>query len=187
MRKLSRVSRWRLVDQVQTHCEWTALYVSNEVEIVSTILDIDAAVAAVAILDGVKTLIASAHLAPFKENGQLRIQQLAQIMSMVESDQCVIIAGDLNIRQDEATRFLRSQPSLKDASTVMPGALKDKATWDSFVNKYHSESFEFRSCFDRVFLSKSWDIADYRLVGKSKFGGTFLSDHFGICTTVKPS
>jgi endonuclease/exonuclease/phosphatase family metal-dependent hydrolase len=53
-------------------------------------------------------------------------------------------------------------------------------TWDTRVNRYFKDGFEFLARFDRVFCSADAQVVLYSLVGDCKVDGGCLSDHYGI-------
>lgn len=127
---------------------------------------------------------ASCHLSPFKENEEARIMQLFNFLALQPVDD-YIIAGDMNVREDEAKRWLKDFPNLigrrlKDAWVSTGSDVKAKFTWDSRVNKYFQEGFAFVCRFDRIFVSDNVKCANYKLIGNVPFRGGFLSDHYGL-------
>ncbi|KAI3654533.1 hypothetical protein MP228_000587 [Amoeboaphelidium protococcarum] len=108
--------------------------------------------------------IAAVHFAPFKEGGQERLLQMANILKLPLSDangngqlkvKHLIVAGDANVRADEVKTMLRLSKSLHqelhdlvdDLDTTSDG-LKPFYTWNSFKNRYHGNgAFQFSMPF----------------------------------------
>ena len=120
------------------------------------------------------------HLFPYKNNIATRLGQLEDILSQVDKDQPLIIAGDMNMRESETERVL-STFSLEDAF-LLKGTKETKFTWDSKINKYHEKSHEFAARFDRV-LVRGLEVSEFALIANrpsSEIKNHFLSDHYGI-------
>lgn len=122
----------------------------------------------------------SCHLFPFKNNSSTRFGQLEDILHEVDDDMPLIIAGDMNMREDETKQVLSSF-NVKDAF-YLKGSKETKFTWDSRINRYNENSHKFIARFDRIFI-RGFDISEFRLIGNkpiSENNDHFLSDHYGI-------
>jgi hypothetical protein len=150
-------------------------------------------------LDGLSVGIASFHFAPFPDSAHIREAQLQAIMEVMQTEgcDCVLLAGDANMRKRENT--MPEQFGLVDAFTSAGSPPTACYSWDSFENQYHndSNSYPFRCRFDRVmFGSPSFfgqcaahlGVRRFSLVGHQPATAEckthFLSDHFGLCATI---
>jgi len=169
---------YNVVGSVETHCGFTMVLVKAST--LALRLEIRGAPAIGAIVDGVAYI--SMHLAPTKINANERIKQMCNIMaSMPPSVQDFVVVGDSNMRKTEDTAF--EGIGLGDA-WKMTGQLKRKEhTWNSHINRYHLNGFEFISRFDRAYM-RGLHCKAFDLVANTKSDGAFLSDHFGILLTV---
>lgn len=186
-----------LIDTVQTHCEMCCLFVSNDLR-----QKLVAGSNAINVTDGIVSCdlqlsrtqlvrLASCHLAPFKENSQVRKEQLESFFKSSDASKVthIVLAGDMNVRQDESDIWLaKLLPELSkgkdfnDAWCLSGRNANTKFTWDSFTNKYFNDGFKFKSRFDRVLVSSGIQCKLYQLTGNAPVDGCFLSDHFGIVT-----
>ena len=108
------------------------------------------------------------------------------------SSNCILL-GDFNMRTAEdhaAENALMKEDGILwiDAWKASPsGPIKyaSKFTWDSFVNIYHEDGFQYRARYDRCYY-RGEDILGvnkFDLVGNSPVEnrkGDYLSDHFGM-------
>ncbi|KAI3638559.1 hypothetical protein MIR68_003057 [Amoeboaphelidium protococcarum] len=208
---------YQLVGQVTSHCEQCVLLVSRLIKSsLMKVREMDCAVVgdfkypfAIDLTNdnanssqGETKLIriSAVHLAPFKEGGQERLMQMANILKLPLSDangqlkvKHLIVAGDANVRADEVKTMLRLSDSLKqelhdlvdDLDTTSVG-LKPFYTWNSFKNRYHGNgAFQFQCRFDRVLLSSELLALEHKLVGDRYYQGGYLSDHFGMDVVIR--
>jgi endonuclease/exonuclease/phosphatase family metal-dependent hydrolase len=90
--------------------------------------------------------VACYHLAPFKENAELRALELKYIVKAItamDPAACVLIAGDMNMRENETDAVL--QLGLGDAWLMSGSHPSVKFTWNSKVNQYLADCFGFTS------------------------------------------
>jgi endonuclease/exonuclease/phosphatase family metal-dependent hydrolase len=99
--------------------------------------------------------------------------------------------GDFNMRTAEdmdAETALQDGIGWIDAwKASPPGPIKyaSKFTWDSFINKYHEDGFQYRARYDRCYY-RGEDIVrvnKFDLIGNVPVHnrpGDYLSDHFGM-------
>ena len=91
----------------------------------------------------------------------------------------------MNMRENETSEML-AKFNLDDAYLQGEQNKTEKHTWDSKINKYREEAFQFVCRFDRVFLRKFTPL-NFKLIGNrpvSENPGHFLSDHFGIVVEI---
>jgi hypothetical protein len=151
-------------------------------------------VAATIILpDSTKIAISSSHLMWSKEGAAVRKQQYTSLMrQMLQHATNCILMGDFNMRAAEDAHaenaLLQDGVRWIDAwKASPPGQTKyaSKFTWDSFINKYHMDGFQYRARYDRCYYHGE------NIVGVNKFDlignqsvenrpGDYWSDHFGM-------
>lgn len=138
-----------------------------------------------------KFFFVGCHLLPYKQNANNRLDQMSvifQIINRISEDLPVIIAGDMNMRESE-TKAIISTFAMDDAYWKSDKSKENQYTWDSRINLYHEEAFQFVCRFDRIFL-KNTKIVDFKLIGNkpvSENPNHFISDHFGISAKVELS
>ncbi|KAI3634299.1 hypothetical protein MIR68_007903 [Amoeboaphelidium protococcarum] len=210
---------YQLVGQVTSYCEQCVLLVNRLIKSsLKEVREMDCAVVAdfkypfaIDLTDdeanssqGETQLIriAAVHFAPFKEGGQERLVQMANILKLPLSDangngqlkvKHLIVAGDANVRADEVKTMLRLSKSqnqelhdIVDDLDTTSGGLKPFYTWNSFKNRYHGNgAFQFQCRFDRVLLSSELAALEHKLVGDKYYQGGYLSDHFGMDVVIR--
>ena len=125
------------------------------------------------------------------------LASLAKATSSATLAPTAILAGDLNIRDDEMAAA-KNQAKLKNIRVgevrdawVSCGSPKDhEYTWDTSVNTNLGVRYKSRCRFDRVLHlagtgTSSWVPSVFQLIGRSKLEslGRFPSDHWGIQIT----
>eukprot|EP00037_Helgoeca_nana_P025878 m.287380 g.287380 ORF g.287380 m.287380 type:complete len:98 (-) comp27073_c0_seq10:337-630(-) len=90
----------------------------------------------------------------------------------------------MNMRTTEDNPAQGLGGGLTDAWKVSGSSPEQKMTWNSFVNKYHAEGFEFTARYDRIYThGPAVHVENFALVGSQPIGDReshYLSDHFGI-------
>lgn len=123
--------------------------------------------------------VVNCHLSPYRTLSSLRFRQLKQALEGLGAEQAVVVAGDMNMRNDEPPRIA----SRLHLHPFPPP--RDSYTWNSHDNRYHKKGYGYFCNFDRVF-TRACELADYQLV-KGEIDaekGIYLSDHYGICFTI---
>jgi tyrosyl-DNA phosphodiesterase 2 len=134
-------------------------------------------------INGMRTVICSAHLDSGKRSAPLRAQQLRRIFKALTRDDDVIVLGDFNMRDKENHRI--------DApfSDVWPALRPDDDgfTEDTSINymRYDSTQKERFVRFDRILLKGwRWQAESIELLGTQPISAdnprVFPSDHFGV-------
>lgn len=128
-----------------------------------------------------------------KEGAAERKTQYTSLMrQMLQHAPNCILLGDFNMRTAED---IHAETALQDGGgrwmdawkASPPGPIKyaSKFTWDSFVNKYHEDGFQYRARYDRCYY-RGEDIVGvekFDLIGNRPVEdrpGEYLSDHFGM-------
>ena len=122
--------------------------------------------------------LAGCHLAPFKQNGELRIEQLVTLRSLVPENDNLIAIGDMNIRENE-TKFMQNNNVLN----LIDSGDKRKTWYRAF---FDSSQANITSRFDRLFISPNLKISKFDLFGKNFNNDKIdlLSDHLAIKTKI---
>lgn len=115
--------------------------------------------------------IAGCHLAPFPQNGEVRIQQLMTLRSIIPENENLVIIGDMNIRESE-TKFMKNK---NNALNLIDSGDKRKTWFRSF---FEPSQINISSRFDRLFISPNLSVDKFDLFGKSNLN--LLSDHLAI-------
>ena len=129
------------------------------------------------------------HLFPFKQNAEIRIEQIGDLLralTNISDKYPIIMAVDMNMRESE-TKNMVSTYELDDAYWKTDQAPEFKYTWDSRVNLYREDAFQFVCRFDRIFLSNE-RVGTFKLIGNhpaSENPNHFISDHFGISAEIE--
>ena len=90
------------------------------------------------------------------------------------------------MRENE-TKNMLSVFNMDDAFWHTDKSKENQYTWDSRINLYREEAFQFVCRFDRIFLRNA-KIKDFKLIGNtpaSENPNHFLSDHFGISAEIE--
>jgi endonuclease/exonuclease/phosphatase family metal-dependent hydrolase len=151
-------------------------------------------------------LVASVHLAPFREGEDDRRQQMTRLIQKhhhhsaagkEEQQVPLIIAGDTNMRQSEDV-VMEQTLELTDFWKHAGSNKATKFTWDTIdhgtsCNRYYGESTRnYNARYDRVYgttssLTKPLNlkVSNFELIANKPVTNKyhFLSDHFGIVTT----
>jgi len=153
----------------------------------------------------------SCHLAPFEGGSGKRLHQMKIILEKIqqlhndtENEDVMILAGDYNMRQEEdikAEAILNFRDAWKEA-----GSPRDNEnTWDSCDrtpqgaspgsgphNQYHGpDTYQYESCYDRVYFRGDTTlgrVTNFQLIANNPVENNpfhYLSDHFGIVTTIE--
>lgn len=196
---------YQCIGTVASHCGYVGLFVledfaSEKIASVKRVLprvmmmadDIPVVLVTIRFLDGKELVVGSCHLEPFNHGKEIRLAQLQAIsdISTKTKSSTMILAGDMNMRQSEDVP-VEEIGSWKDAWKEAGSIRREAFTWNSKINHYHAEdSFQFHCRFDRVYLRNAKGVRTFRLMANEpldniRSGSTYyLSDHFGIVTTV---
>ena len=120
--------------------------------------------------------IAGCHLAPFPQNGEIRIQQLMTLRSLIPENENLVIIGDMNIRENE-TKFMKS----KNNALNLTDSGDKRKTW--FRSFFEPSKINISARFDRLFISPNLKVNKFDLFGKSS-NLNLLSDHLAIKVTL---
>lgn len=125
-------------------------------------------------------VVFSVHLPSTADRKQKRQRIMEQLLDQLDLNQPLILAGDTNLRNEEAKPIL--DRGLDDAYSV----LKDihdipVFTFHTGKNRYHQEIPVITARFDRIYY-RNLKILKYQLVGTTSQSSAthYLSDHFGI-------
>ena len=167
-------------------------------------------------------IMGSCHLEPYKQGEHVRYMQLQGINNCaqhyyenaVSKDistriSMMALAGDMNMRQNEDTK-IESKFGWYDMWKVSGSHNQNKFTWNSKVNQYHPNGYQFTCRFDRIYVHSNMDnnndsdngggkqpppttidvenfqiIANEPRINEATGVPYYLSDHFGILTTLK--
>lgn len=193
---------YTLVGSEISHCNYTQLWVRNNM-FFQRITKCDApSVAAVALVDEYVIGLSSSHLIPEKKNSLIRFEQIKSLKNCFPCGMAFLIGGDFNMRKSE-DKPVEERLGLVDAWKAGESRQNHMYTWNSFSNQYHGpEAFKFRCRFDRIFINKGSNTSrppnptmakvDFKLVANKPLimreGGKcykfYLSDHYGILSTV---
>ncbi|MHA2168496.1 MAG: endonuclease/exonuclease/phosphatase family protein [Candidatus Kariarchaeaceae archaeon] len=175
------------IEPVPSHSGYVGIFVKKHFEVLQTIQSPHWILVEIKDTHNeMQFYFAAAHLIPYNENRKQRMKQLKDIFaSLSNRDLPLLLAGDMNMREDE-TKSVLEKYVLKDAFLSTSQELNKKFTWNSRINKYHQNGKEFVCRFDRVFLRKL-RLKTFDLVGNENMSeniGHYLSDHFGIVISV---
>lgn len=174
---------------IQTHSGFVSIFVHKSLKIEKELSLDHASIIVVEIINKQKIIISGCHLLPSKENSQLRLLQLAQIIAVTSQIQIdadnesmpLIILGDMNLREVE-TKPILEKLQLQDVFWSLKIDKSQKFTWDSRINRYNKNSFEFIARFDRVFV-RNLEVKSFKLIANTPVSENkhhYISDHFGI-------
>jgi endonuclease/exonuclease/phosphatase family metal-dependent hydrolase len=132
--------------------------------------------------------VISCHLEPYAEGAAIRQAQLQALTQSLPPNAMAILAGDMNVRkkEDGIMENLHWKDAWKEAGSIR----RHEFTWNSKTNQYHEGAFQFTCRFDRVYLRNSPGVASFKLIANGAIPNDelgecyYLSDHFGILTTV---
>lgn len=150
--------------------------------------------ATIVLPDSTKIAISSSHLMWSKEGAAERKQQYTSLMrQMLQHANNCILMGDFNMRTaEDAQAENAAGAGWSDAwKASPPGPTKDasKFTWNSFINRYHEDGFQYRARYDRCYY-RGEDIVGvnrFDLIGNQSVEnrpGDYLSDHFGMAVVL---
>ena len=180
------------IGSTQSHCGWVLLLLRVELTfLVRKHVCISSTVLAKLQTSNKDVLwLGSSHLAPFKNNADLRLRQMMAIVQYCEQQKgsSWIFCGDFNLREEENISVEQSprQGTLLDAWKASGAPRQAKYTWNSKKNLFHSRAFRFVARFDRVyFYSDTLKVDTFALLANRTLShkAHFISDHFGIVTT----
>lgn len=107
-------------------------------------------------------------------------------MNSVSEDAAVILAGDLNARDNEVKQVGVLDNGIKDAWIETGSDVNTKFTWDMNLNDNLKMNGKPRCRFDRVFYKaagmKNMTAKKFEFVGMQRLSSCdrFASDHWGI-------
>lgn len=119
--------------------------------------------------------IGGCHLAPFPENGEVRLNQLLFIRSIIPINENLVLIGDMNIREKE-TKFMEKENNVLN---LRDSGDKRKTWYRAF---FEPDKVNITSRFDRLFLSPNVKLNNFDLFGKKYENKklVLLSDHLAI-------
>jgi tyrosyl-DNA phosphodiesterase 2 len=138
--------------------------------------------------------VSSSHLAPFKDNAPMRLQQVEILTTASNIRKHAIHAGDFNMRKAEDKQMEGKKNAthiLFDAWKIAGSSKQHEYTWNSLENQYHANGFGFKCRFDRMYFTSSLfgQNVDFQLVANKAIEkqkqSFYLSDHYGIMCTVQ--
>ena len=120
------------------------------------------------------------HLAPFPENGEVRLNQLLLIRSIIPINENIVLIGDMNIREKE-TKFMEKENNVLN---LRDSGDKRKTWYRAF---FEPDKVNITSRFDRLFLSPNVKLNKFDLFGKKYENKKLelLSDHLAIKAEVE--
>ncbi|GLI58563.1 hypothetical protein VaNZ11_000310 [Volvox africanus] len=125
-------------------------------------------------------LATSAHLAPFYEFHPVRARQIAAIVAAAPEGAPLVLAGDLNMREEE--NDVGTRHGLLDAWVEGGSPVSERWSWNTDVNRYYTEGRKYKARYDRV-LYRGCRVLSFALVGNQPCSVDkphYLSDHFGL-------
>lgn len=159
------------VFEEQSHCGYSVLLVKTELKLKS---DTNIYPTHFELND---VAFVCVHLAPSSHGRESRFEQMCTIAETLNSYEKCVVIGDTNMRaiEDRDVENL----GFTDAWKQVGSNYEDKFTWNSRINHYHENGFEFTARFDRAYI-KGVNCSSFSLIGNEKDNGAYLSDHFGI-------
>lgn len=166
---------------VKTHCGFTIILVRTSIH--ATAFEVNDAPAVGVILNN--TSYVSLHLAPSKGNEDIRLAQLESIVRSISTPEFVLI-GDTNMRKHESASV--EALDLDDAWKLLGSSKTTEYTWNSRINHYHTDGYQFTCRFDRAYVRAVTCTAFslFANVPEADTDGVYLSDHFGIMLMIEP-
>ena len=152
-------------------------------------------------------MIASCHLEPFGEGASLRKQQMENmVLASAPSSLPLIVAGDTNMRVAE-DYTMEHELGFQDAWKLAGADPATKFTWDTLDHRtgnqddgsyncyYGQNTRQYHSRYDRVYIhthpqnneNLNVSVPSFQLIANRPIAPSqthFLSDHFGIATTI---
>ena len=136
-------------------------------------------------------VVMTTHLESTKEYTTERKSQLDICFRVMlkHTNQSIIFAGDLNLREAELKAVGGLPNTVVDAWEASGGGYDTKFTWDMKLNDNLKFGFKPRARFDRMFYKSAserpMECTEFKLVGKKRIEacGRFPSDHFGMLAT----
>lgn len=128
--------------------------------------------------------VLAVHLPHTKQGAELRFRIIEFISKKIELDHTILM-GDMNMREAETRPII--DLGWDDAYWKSEKKKEHQYTWDSNTNLFRDGGFGFNVRFDRVF-TKNYKIIEFELIGNKPLSSNpnhFLSDHFGIRTTLE--
>ncbi len=186
-----RFVNYHFVEPVYSHSGLVGVFVKKTYKIHSTTPIPPSLVLELSKEESPNFFFVGCHLLPYKQNADNRLDQMSvifQIINQISEDYPVIIAGDMNMRENE-TKNMISTFDMNDAYWKSDKSKENQYTWDSRINLYHEEAFQFVCRFDRIFL-KNAKVIDFKLIGNKPVSENlnhFISDHFGISAKIELS
>jgi len=152
---------------------------------ITKVINTQAVIGCLVDIDNESWGIAAIHLPPTKNAAKHREKQLTTVIKYFDPKvNRIIIGGDTNMRKAE--NKILPKLDLQDAFFLANSPKTERWTWDSYKNPYHNQSFQFTVRFDRIFIRK-WKVQKFQLIGNTPIeSDCYLSDHFGIVTTIVP-
>lgn len=140
---------------------------------------------------GIAFTLLTTHLESTKNAARERKQQLTKCFSEMDKskhDSHVILAGDLNIRDNEIDSIGGLPEGVYDAWVTSGGDKNTQFTWDVGENDNLKWTFKNKPKlrFDRMLYTcgtnREMNVESFQLVGKGRLEscGRFPSDHWGI-------
>jgi endonuclease/exonuclease/phosphatase family metal-dependent hydrolase len=176
---------YSVIGATRSHCGTVVLLLkAHLLELVTAVNVTGPSVAVQLKLPGAPAItIASSHLSPSKEGAAARLGELTTLVNEIPTAN-FILCGDMNMRTAEDNPAQGLGGGLTDAWKVSGSSPEQKMTWNSFVNKYHANGFEFTARYDRIYThGPAVHVENFGLVGSEPIGDSeshYLSDHFGI-------
>lgn len=140
-------------------------------------------------------VLANCHLVtsrPGHTSNSRRVEQVKKVLDWVNDfvpnksscskEKLIIVGGDFN-----AVPSGREQKTLNDAGFIESFQGNPEVTWDPISNDFTSWDHEPPSQLDYIYIkSNAFEISNSRIVfDGTKTGGSIVSDHYGIETTLK--
>ena len=143
-----------------------------------------------ALIRGKQYIFMTSHLESLREHSKVRCKQLETVFDFMldKQDSSVVMAGDLNIRENELSSIGGVPRRLKDAWVECGSLYETKYTWDLMRNDNLVINGKPRARYDRMYIKQSDfkpEALNFKLIGteRLKSCGMFPSDHFGILCT----
>jgi endonuclease/exonuclease/phosphatase family metal-dependent hydrolase len=188
----SLLNSYALVGGAPSHCGTTQLWIHKSL-FHQRVVSNPPSVAALVLVGNQSIGVSSSHLAPFKQNASLRLEQARDLVqTLSKATPNFIMAGDFNMRQAEDVQI--EHLCIQDVFKVAKSPKTANFTWNSLENKYHGpDAFGFKCRFDRIYVSYDGSQPELTLMGNqmqvvahgSREHKFYLSDHYGMLCTVQ--